>query len=512
MTPEELDKLLQDYLDARLPEAERSAFEERLAGDPDLARRVESYRRIGRELRESPADLPPGFYARARDRFEARHRKRRGWFAPLSWETLGVASAAVLLAVLFLPAALDKPPFDFFRGAEPAQREAPATAAADRSESSREKESSLKPAPVGALVPEGEPSAERFDFATTKESNQEALDQRESLGFVGGEDNRKKLRKSEVVRDLPAEPQRAPAGSRDARAGRLTGAASETTPSPGKAKAAEAPPPSASVTVAEAAAPAPEESWKKAPTPPPEHGVVGNKDDLVVVEEREDPADRAELWAEGARKAAPEDENEITRQMELESLRRRQEDQKYRVQEEGQQRLAEGDAADANAAGPAPELERKAGLPAQDELAARGSYRANVPESLANASLTAALPAGLVEPNAVRVVDRADEWNGIVAVHRSGFADADQAGGALQVMSAIAVLEPDFLTQRVVLIGPRSRPIDCFRVDVVVDHRVRLLVRAAGDRPEAGEAGSSTTGCAILIPAGTDPVEVVELW
>ena len=96
----------------RLPGAppvddQRAALESRLEEDPALAKRLGSYREIGRSLREGEEELSAGFYTRARARFEeaARGRERR-WFRPFSWETVGLAAATVLAAALFLPGLL----------------------------------------------------------------------------------------------------------------------------------------------------------------------------------------------------------------------------------------------------------------------------------------------------------------------------------------------------------------------------------------------------------------------
>jgi anti-sigma factor RsiW len=98
------DERLQDYLDGRLAECERAEIEALLLEDPDLARRVESWREIGGALRGETVDLPPGFHARARDRFERSMRARAPWgFRLLSWEAAGLAAAVVLAAVLFVP-------------------------------------------------------------------------------------------------------------------------------------------------------------------------------------------------------------------------------------------------------------------------------------------------------------------------------------------------------------------------------------------------------------------------
>jgi len=96
------DERLQDYLDGRLDDDERAEVEARLGEDPELARRVEAWREAGRALRDDPAELSPGFYARARDRFEQTAGGPRG-FRLLSWETAGLAAAVVLVAALFGP-------------------------------------------------------------------------------------------------------------------------------------------------------------------------------------------------------------------------------------------------------------------------------------------------------------------------------------------------------------------------------------------------------------------------
>lgn len=94
---------IQDYLDGRLSEGQRAAFEKRLADDADLARRVAAYRSIGKALREDEPVLSPGFYTRARARFDAAQPgRRRGWRL-LSWEVAGLSAAVLLAAAVFLP-------------------------------------------------------------------------------------------------------------------------------------------------------------------------------------------------------------------------------------------------------------------------------------------------------------------------------------------------------------------------------------------------------------------------
>lgn len=103
MNADRLEQMLQDYLDDRLPAEERAAFEARMREDRELSARVEACRRIGSALREAPPELSPGFYTRARARFEAAQRPRRRWFRLVSWESAGLATAVVLVASIFLP-------------------------------------------------------------------------------------------------------------------------------------------------------------------------------------------------------------------------------------------------------------------------------------------------------------------------------------------------------------------------------------------------------------------------
>ena len=84
---------IQDYLDDRMNDGERRAFEERLANDDGLAERVNDLRAISEALGQDAPELPPGFHTRLRARFEARHAPARQWFRPLSWETAGLVAA-----------------------------------------------------------------------------------------------------------------------------------------------------------------------------------------------------------------------------------------------------------------------------------------------------------------------------------------------------------------------------------------------------------------------------------
>jgi anti-sigma factor RsiW len=94
------EKRLQEYLDGRLSESERSAFELRLKADAQLQRKARAALELRKNLREDAAELPPGFYARARERFEQTGPGRgRRWFRLLSWESAGLAAAVALAAV-----------------------------------------------------------------------------------------------------------------------------------------------------------------------------------------------------------------------------------------------------------------------------------------------------------------------------------------------------------------------------------------------------------------------------
>jgi len=97
------EQRLQDYLDGRLTPEERAAFEELLRAEPELAAAARTARRVGKALREEASELSPDFYARARRRFEESTGEQRAGFRMLSWETAGLAAAAVLAFALFVP-------------------------------------------------------------------------------------------------------------------------------------------------------------------------------------------------------------------------------------------------------------------------------------------------------------------------------------------------------------------------------------------------------------------------
>lgn len=103
MNSENIDQRLQDYLDDRMTLEERTAFEGTLRNDPDLAERVRAALQLREIVAETPVDLPPGFHARTRARFE----KSRGTRSPIrsiiSWEAAGLAAATILLAAVLVP-------------------------------------------------------------------------------------------------------------------------------------------------------------------------------------------------------------------------------------------------------------------------------------------------------------------------------------------------------------------------------------------------------------------------
>ena len=104
------DQWLHDYLDGRLSAEERARAEERIREDAELTRRVEAWRKIGHALREDSAELPPGFYTRARARFEQSREPRSRFVHRLfSWEAAGLAAVAVLAVGVFVPEMMRSP-------------------------------------------------------------------------------------------------------------------------------------------------------------------------------------------------------------------------------------------------------------------------------------------------------------------------------------------------------------------------------------------------------------------
>ena len=151
------DRWLHDYLDGRLSAEERAKAEARLREDDGLARRVAELREIGRTLREDPAELPPGFYTRAKTRFaQSRGERPRFVHQLFSWEAAGLTAAMVLVVALFLPGLMRDPspvPVPQAETSAPADRPIVTERAAvsDR----LEKEADLAPANDYAPVPAG---------------------------------------------------------------------------------------------------------------------------------------------------------------------------------------------------------------------------------------------------------------------------------------------------------------------------------------------------------------------
>lgn len=110
MTQDALELQIQDYLDDRMSDEDRCAFEERLAADAGLGTRVRDLRAISEALRKDAPDLPPGFHTRLRARFEAQHAPTRQWFRLLSWESAGLVAAVAIATVLFVPVLLERQP------------------------------------------------------------------------------------------------------------------------------------------------------------------------------------------------------------------------------------------------------------------------------------------------------------------------------------------------------------------------------------------------------------------
>jgi hypothetical protein len=102
VSPDALESDVQDYVDGRMAEPRRRAFELRLAEDAALARRVRALREMGAALAGGEERLSPDFYARLRSRFEqtrATPRKSRAH----RWQAYGLAAAALIALALFVP-------------------------------------------------------------------------------------------------------------------------------------------------------------------------------------------------------------------------------------------------------------------------------------------------------------------------------------------------------------------------------------------------------------------------
>jgi len=103
VSQDQLQRSLNDYLDDLLDTDDRKRFEERLAGDDQLARQLALAREIRRELRSGKEELSAAFYTRTVARFTA--QRRRLPFG-LSWSTAGLALATIAVAAVFVPSVL----------------------------------------------------------------------------------------------------------------------------------------------------------------------------------------------------------------------------------------------------------------------------------------------------------------------------------------------------------------------------------------------------------------------
>lgn len=110
MSHDEPDADLEDYLDGRMTEGRRRAFEARVANDEGLAGRIRAHRAAAEALRAEPEALSPDFYSRLRARFEEPRAAAPRWFRLASWETAGLATAVVIALVLFVPLFVGQPP------------------------------------------------------------------------------------------------------------------------------------------------------------------------------------------------------------------------------------------------------------------------------------------------------------------------------------------------------------------------------------------------------------------
>ncbi len=168
----DIQERIQDYLDGRLEAAERQAFERELERDAELRARVSELRAVGEALREE-VELPPGFSARARERFEHRdlHAQAAARGFPF-WQVAGVAASVLLVAVLFYPQLQD---IVGGRGGEMMAPAAPVSAMAEDADE------------AGGESPDQE-AAEGPVEASAAPPGEAELDALKSLGYIGSGD------------------------------------------------------------------------------------------------------------------------------------------------------------------------------------------------------------------------------------------------------------------------------------------------------------------------------------
>ena len=240
------EQRLQEYLDGRLSASERSEFEARLKTDADLAGKARAALALRQALQEDGPELPPGFYARARDRFERTvpmegHR----WFRLLSWESAGLAAAVVLAAVLFVPPLMQDGPFrdEIFapalRQTVPVQEKSVSDRrlpSAEASKPQREPEKKPEPRKDSNLISpatDSERRGEPLDAVEEAEDlgmSDEVSEKAEGLRGEGTPKTGADLDAGRDAPDLPAAPP-APASAKGERGG--VAAPAEPRPSPG---------------------------------------------------------------------------------------------------------------------------------------------------------------------------------------------------------------------------------------------------------------------------------------
>ena len=100
MKREQLEEWLSRDLDGELDAATRARLERALAEDPDLAARAESWRRIGRELRELPVPgrpTPEAMWQDVRRAIRVAESDERDQRSVFGWRMIWAAAAVVLL-------------------------------------------------------------------------------------------------------------------------------------------------------------------------------------------------------------------------------------------------------------------------------------------------------------------------------------------------------------------------------------------------------------------------------
>ncbi len=411
MTPEELSMQIQDYLDGRMSDAERRAFEARLAEDAELAGRVEAYRLAGEALREEPPALSPGFYTRLRARFEAAHQPRpRRWFRLLSWETAGLATAVILAGLVFGPFLVDR---DYL----PETPTAPA--AEDMIETERQQRSNV-----------------RDDVVEQGLQDQEAPGRREGR-LEGPEEPKPSLSETNEGADVETE-------------------TSEFAPAPPLADSKEMHERRSRDVATARQAPA------QAGIPGEEESTRLGKKGAVSDERRELEEEAAARDTYRAKADADQLEPRYAPPAEMEAAPR------------AEQKVAEKN-------GRGDRLERE--MDALRSQVGRSQFFA-VP-------IGVGLPPGVVERGElVEITDEAG-WRQLLT------------GPAEQLLPVLGEYDP---SSRIVLVGPRDRPLDCAHavVQPTADaYEIRLLVLAP-DSPELGH------GCAFRLPLDGKRVRVVE--